>query len=320
MNENQCYYNFMNLNEYFNMCKVKGSCYSGEYLKWFKNIASTKISMFSYENLPRGLTTNIIEMSLFFNNNLCLYKSPTLGLVLCKYMTGGEYDIYRKPIKVNLIALNGKPIAYNIPYEDIVLVRDNSFDIPPFLTANARLDKIMEQEKTLTQIIQLCRLPTILSADKSQTAVMKQVLRKIGNFEPFAIANKGFKDHIEQFDIKLTCDPMTIYELMDKYKDLTNASIGVYSTDEKRERIVTAEIQANNDEVDFIYNDSYEQRLRFVNECNKKFGTKITLKESYVNNREDEIKLMKEQVTAEENAKAEAQIKVEKEKVDKEGE
>lgn len=320
MNDNQCYYNFMNLNEYFNMCKVKGACYSGEYLKWFKNIASTKVSMFSYENLPKGLTSNILEMALLFNNHLCLYKSDMFGVVLCKYLTGGDYDLYWKPIKVNLIALNGKPIAYNVPYEDIVLVRDNSFDIPPFLTINGWLDKIIEEEKTLTQIVQLCRLPTLLTGDKAQVASLKQLLKKIGDFEPFAIGSKGYTEHIEQFDVRLTCDPMTIYELMDKYKDLTNASIGIYATDEKRERIVTAEIQANNDEVDFIYNESYEERKRFVDECNSKFGTDIVLKESYVENRREEIDLMREQVEAQEDAKAEAQIRVEESKEVKESE
>lgn len=318
MNENNCYYNFMNLNEYLNKCKIKGLSYSGDYLKWFKNIASTKISMFKYKNLPKGLTSNIIEKSLFFNNHLCLYKSDLFGIVLCKYLTGGDYDIYRKPIKVNLIALNGKPIAYNVPYEDIVLVRDNSFDIPPFLTINSWLDKIIEQEKTLSQLVQLCRLPTIISGEKTQTASIKQMLSKIGNFEPFVVGNKGYKEHIEQFDIKIPCDIMTVYELMDKYKDLANSSIGIYSTDEKRERIVTAEIQANNDEVDFVYNEIYEERVRFVTECNEKFGTDIKLEESYTNNRIEEIELMRKQVSAEENAKANAQIKIEESKEGKE--
>ena len=74
---------------------------------------------------------------------------------------------------------------------------------------------------------------------------------------------------------------------------------------------MTAEIQANNDEVDFIYNERYEQRKLFVDEINKRYGLNVILKESYVNNREDEIKLLSEQVKAEENAKANAEIKVE---------
>lgn len=310
MNTNQEYYNFMNLSSYLKKTLLKGS-YTPDYIRWFKNIASVSISMFSYENLPNGLTSEILEKALMFNNNLCFYNSKKYGIILCRYLCGGDYDLYWKPVKVNLLSLNGKPIEYNVPYQDIVLVRDNCYDIPTFLTINSWIDKIIEKERTLDILIQLTRLPTILTGTKEQTAGLKQLLQKIGNFEPFAIANKGYEEKIEQFDIKLPVDLKSIYELMDKYKDLANASIGLYSTDEKRERIVTAEIQANNDEVDFIYNERYEQRKLFVDEINKRYGLNVILKESYVNNREDEIKLLSEQVKAEENAKANAEIKVE---------
>lgn len=304
------YYNFMNLEHCLNAGILKGH-YTPEYLKWFKDIASVSISMFKYKNLPQDLTSEIIERALMFTNNLCFYKSNTLGVILCRYLTGGEYNLYWKPTKVNLLTLNGQPIAYNVPYEDIVLVKDNMFDIPTFLTINGWLEKILAKEKTLDVLVDVARLPTLLTGDKEQVAMLKQILKKVGNFEPFAIASKGFKDKVEQFDIHLPVDLMSVYELMDKYKDLANASIGVYSTDEKRERIVTAEIQANNDEVDFIYNERYEERKRFVEECNKRFGTNIELEESYTNNRKDELNLMSEQVRAEEDAKAEAEIKVE---------
>lgn len=308
---NSEYYNFMNLEDCFSQGVLKGH-YNGDYLKWFKNIASVSTSMFKYKNLPNELTSEIVERALFFRNKLCFYKTQTLGLVLCGFIPNGEFNLYWKPTHVNLLALNGTPIAFNVPYNDIVLVRDNTFDIPPFLTVSSWLEKIQSKEKTLDILVEISRLPTILTGDKEQVAMLKQVIKKVGNFEPFAIASKGFKDNVEQFDIHLPVNLMQLYELMDKYKDLANASIGVYSTDEKRERIVTAEIQANNDEVDFIYNERYEERKRFVEECNKRFGTNIILEESYINNRKDEIKIMAEQVKAEENSKAEAEIKVEK--------
>lgn len=311
---NQDYYNFMNLEHALNKGLIKGK-YTGEFLKWFKNIASVSTSMFKYKNLPKDLTSEILEKALFFTNNLCFYNSSTLGVVLCHYLTNGEYNLYRKPTHVNLLALNGKPIAYNVPFNDIVLVRDNTFDIPPLLTINSWLDKLIEKEKTLDVLVAVSRLPTLLTGDKEQVAMLKQLLKKVGNFEPFAIASKGFKDKVEQFDIHLPVDLMSVYELMDKYKDLANASIGVYSTDEKRERIVTAEIQANNDEVDFIYNERYEERKRFVEEINARYGLNVELEESYTNNREEEIDLMASQVKAQEEAKADAEIKVEKVKL-----
>lgn len=313
MSINNEYYDFMNITSYLQKKLVKGT-YSYGYLKWFKQIGSVALSMFKYKNLPKGLTSEIIEKALMFKNSLCLYKSKSLGVILAYYRTCGIYDIYWKPTKVDIIALNGSFIASRVPFEDIVLVRDNMIDAPLFLVINEWVSKILEKEKTLDINMILARLPTILCGDKTQTTELKALLQKIGNFEPFAISSKNFKDKIDQFDIKLPCSFMDIYEIMDKYKDLANASIGIYSTDEKRERIISAEIQANNDEVDFIYNERLEERRRFVNECNAKFGTNIELIESYADNRKDEIELLREQVKAEEQEKAKAQNLIETDK------
>lgn len=283
------YQNYYNLDDYLKKNLVgdnKG------YLRWLKDIINTKESMFSYDSLPEGLTSEIMETSLMFNNFLCLWNSPVLGTILCRYMYGGDFDIYWKPVKVNLLSISGKPIAYDVPYEDIVLVKDNRMDIIPFITLSGWIEKIMEEEKTLDVLVRLVRFPTILTGTREQTQELKTLLKKNIDCEGFVLGDKGFKDHLEQFPIQLPAKLQEVYFLMDKYKTMALASMGIAGVQEKSERLVKEEVNTSNDYTDFVYEGMYNERKLFVETANKKFGTNIVLRETYVENRKEEQDLL----------------------------
>lgn len=279
------FYNYYNLEDYLRKNLIDPN---EAYLRWVKDIINTKVSMFEYKNLPDGLTSEIIENALMFNNFLCFYHSESLGLILCRYRTGSEFDLYWKPTYVQLMTLSGKTIANHVPYKDIIPFRDNRMDIIPFITLNGYIQKIIEQEKTLNILVKLVRFPTILTGSKEQIQMLRNLLKKNADCDGFTIADKGFKDHMEQFPINLPCKLIEAYELMDKYKEMALGSIGIYSVDEKRERIVTEEVKATNDFVDFIYNGMVQERENAIKKANEKWGYNIIIEESYVENVKDE--------------------------------
>lgn len=305
---NETYYNYNNLRAYIDKLGIQ--C-PDDYLRWFKDVVGTKVTMFYYDNLPGTLTSEITENALMFNNFLCLWYDKGLGqVILCRYRFGGTYDIYWKPVTVDLLSLSGKSLAIGVPYEDIVIVRDNPSDIIPFVTLNSWLNKILDKEKTLDILMRLVRMPTILVGDKEQAGMLKQLMKKTYEYEGFAVGSKNFKSHVEQFDIRMPVQLSDVYELIEKYKNLALNSMGIYGVDEKRERIVTSEVQANNDFTDFIYTGMYRERQRWVKEANEKWGLNIILHETYVDNQEDDIDITKRTALA----KAQANIAIEETK------
>lgn len=302
------FFNYNNLEAYLNRMQL---AYDGDWLRWVKDLINTKITMFHYDNLPgKKLTSTIVERALMFNNFLCAWKDPSGEVMMCKWRCGSVYDEYWLPEYVTLYTLTGKPLAYDVPYTDIVLLRDNPMDIVPFLTLNSWIQKIMEKEKTIDSIFDWVSLPVVFAGDKEQVASLKQLMGKSKKRTPFIVATKGYKDHLEQFDLKLPVDLNAVYDIMKKYRGMACASIGIYAVDEKRERIVTAEVQSQNDYVDFVYTGMYNERKRFVEECNARFGTNIVLRETYVENQEDNIDMAEDLAIAEEQGKVEvAEIK-----------
>lgn len=296
------FYNYNNLEAYMQKMQLM---YSPDWLRWIKDIINTKITMFQYDNLPDGLTSEIMERALMFNNFLCGYKDDALGFVICRWRPDSDYDLYWKPYTVTLLTISGRPIKDRVPYDSIILFRDNPMDIIPFLTLNAWIDKIREKEATIDSIFTWLSLPLILTGDKDQVNALKQVAKKANVRAPFAFAAKNFKDHMEQFDIKLPVELEQVYDIMKKYRGMTFSSMGVYEVDEKRERIVTSEIQAQNDYVDFVYTGMYNERKRFVDEVNSRYGLNIVLRESYMENQEDNVRLQEDMSMAKDKAKIE---------------
>lgn len=306
--DGEVYYNYCNLDSYLKK-KMVGLEDTKDYLRWFKDIIGTKLSMFYYDDLPEELTSEIVEQALMYNNFLCLYDSPSLGLTLCRYRSGGVYGRYWKPVRVDLLTLTGQTMENNVPFEDIVLVRDNILDIIPFVTLDSWIEKIMDKERTLDMEMRLARMPTMLVGDKEQANMLKELMKKAYGYEGFAVGSKNFKQHVEQFDIHLLVDIINLYDLIEKYKNLAINSMGIYGVDEKRERIVTSEVQANNDFTDFIYAGMLRERQRWVKEANDKWPDKchITIHETYVDNQHDNIDLTKRTALA----KAQANIAIE---------
>lgn len=289
MNE-WAYYNFMNMGEYTQILKTRMT--NGLWLRYFKETCGVKLGMFSYENLPDGLTSQIIEQALLFNSMLCFADIGGLGgVTLCKYTPSGKLNYYLKPEKVDLYALNGEPLGIQVKYDDIVPFRDNRMDIPPFINIITYIDKLIEIERTLSMNIKLLRLPVFFTGTREQVAQLNKLVQKIDNFEPFAITDKKLADTIKGTDIKMPYSPLDTFSLLEKYQEKCVSSIGIYSTDRKRERLVTAEIEANNDYVDLVYQDMLNERKSCLEESNKKFGTNMKLIESYVIIKEEDNNL-----------------------------
>lgn len=282
-------YDYNNLSSYLKRLSIEGQID----FRYMHDIVNTKISMFEYKGLPEDITSEILETALCFNNNLCFYNSPTMGVVLCRWLPLGEYSIYWKPKKVQLIALNGLSIANEVPYSDIVLVKDNKMDIIPFIFINEYISKMVEMENTLIKNVQLLKLPAVFTGNKQMVSTFNSLMKKVLDIDAFALTDKTVIEEFKQFNIEFPVSPEEILSLYKNYKNMCLESIGIYGIEtQKRERLLVKEVQSQTEYIDFMYQMCLNERMRFINECNSKFNTNINIIEVYKQFREDEISLI----------------------------
>ena len=263
------YYDFMNLNSALSQALIKQG-YIGA-LHDVKDIASVKVSQFKYKNIEKipDLTSEILEMALLFNFQLCFYNSPALGWVLCRYVMNSEFNPYLKPVTVNLLTFKGDTIATSVPYKDIILVRDNSMDIIPWICLVEYIQKIEKIDTSLFKVLNIASLPLALVGNKKIAKQLQETAKKLGSTDAFIVGDDTIMDNLKGFNIDVPINPLDIYELKTKYKNECLASIGIYSVEQKKERKIVNEVRSQNDYTDRIYMDMKTQRQAFVEALNK---------------------------------------------------
>lgn len=263
------YYDFMNINSALSQALIKQG-YIGA-LHDVKDIASVKVSQFKYKNIEKipDLTSEILECCLMFNFQLCFYNSPSLGWVLCRYVMNSEFNSYLRPVTVNLLSFKGDSIAESVPYKDIILAKDNSMDIIPFLCLIEYIQKLEKVDTAVFKVLNIASLPLALIGNKKLAKQLQETAKKLGNNEAFIAGDESILDTVKGFNIDVPINPLDIYELKTKYKNECLASIGIYSVEQKKERKIVNEVRSQNDYTDRIYMDMKSQRQRFVDMLNK---------------------------------------------------
>lgn len=286
-------YYFYNMGDALAQSLLKGTACGFRYMK---DLLSLSCGMFGYENLPDDLTSQILEMSIMVGTNLCFYK-PLDKVYLCTYVVDGNLDFYNRPLNVEVKAFNGRTLATNVPFADIVLVRDNIFNIPPVLAYLEYIGKMESIEITLDKQIDLAKLPAVFKGEPETIKSFKNLFNKRYSFDPIAVTDKSMIDNtFEQFDINYPIQPESLMELYKNYRNFVMESMGIYGiSSQKRERLLVGEVQSQNDYVDMIYQQRLNERKRFVEECNEKFGTNIELVEVWKQYRREEMELQGEQ-------------------------
>ena len=288
---NMDFYNFFNINSYLDQMKLKGWTQDIRYIKDYVN---TKISMFSYKNLPNGLTSKIIETALCFNNNLCFYKRAIdKEPILCRYLPLGTFDYYWRPTEVQVMALNGKMLAEKVKFEDIILVRDNTMDIIPFITLTEYISKIKLIETTLMKNIRQARMPSFFTGKKELVATFNKIIEKCEKDDIFAIVDKDtMSEAFKQFELHFPIESEQLIEIMKNYMNWINNSMGIYSgASQKRERLLVGEVSSQNDYSDNIYQDEKNNRVEWIEQLNSKYNYNVELVESYKEYTEEKIKM-----------------------------
>ena len=279
------YYDFMNQKQLMDRLMITGT---GISFKNLINFLETRISQFSYKGLEKDLPSYVLRTALMFNNKLCFYNSKTFGITLCRYLPLGEYDFYWRPKYVDLLSLNGKTIASKVPFEEVVLVKDNKMDIPPFLWLMEYFELMDNIENTITKDIELLKLPAIFKGNEKMVTSFNTLINNAMGFKPFAVSDKMGNETFEMFDIKLPVSPEELLHLWKNYKNLALESIGISGTEtQKRERLLVGEVESQSEYKNYKYNDYKECQVEWIEEYNSRFGRNVELVESLESFKDD---------------------------------
>lgn len=289
----------MNLDTFLNIFKLKGKqkstamsnkvkydlmedvtdVYAG-YNYYINYLYEKLIRIFSYENLPPTIPRDALENYILHNGYAGVTNNDKYGLVTVpatKYGVG-LYPMYEPLAQYCTPLMQGTDLVIG---KDIVIVKNNSYQLSADTIVKRYARMLADCDATTNVVISNLRMPILPSFDNEESAE---------SYKAVMVANRlGQVDTVidKSFLQKGTFTPYNGSHIGNKVLDIVETrneilrtfltEIGVTVANDKRERMVVDEVNANSQMLLFNVADMLECRQDAVARINDLYGTKISV-------------------------------------------
>lgn len=250
-----------------------------DYLERMKKIA---LSMFEWVNLPDSMNSRYLEMCLYYKGQAAFLYDENYGFINTQAADSGYINIYGLPTKINCYSYLYNQIRdLYVPAargqektDECILVMNTYERIPTCATVELFAMRLAEAQRTADININAMRTPVLIKTDKNQELSLRNLYAQYEGNTPVIFADRS---QLNPDDIKVfkTDAPFIAKDIMDYKVQIWNeflSTIGVSNLDEKRERLITSEIDSNNELVNLNLQSFLAPRKKACEEFNDKYG------------------------------------------------
>lgn len=256
-------------------------------LQYYLNIFTSR---FEYKNMPEELEdisahNNMLELMLFFSPSVAWFEDEKLGLQCLP--TSGEYDytITGLPTSWRVVGANGYQKKLN-EKNSVIMFNDRAYSIP-FLRTMYELGFMTECDGTIKQELLAHRRPLIMEMEEDEKKSADRFLSQLQAFKDVIAVRKRVKDKKNSdmpYETKVFEPTARAFEgklYTDFYTEINNRILTYYGIKnvqvEKRERLLTGEISANDTLIQLNFSAAKDCRTYAVEKVNKMFGCNINV-------------------------------------------
>lgn len=253
-----------------------------EILSEFVNLA---IKRFTWNNLPKGLTSDRLEEMLITHGLLGGFMNETGLLTILPAQGTGAVNIYNEYVEYRLVGFNG--YDKTISNDNMVRLKNNPSSSTDIDTLRIFAKRISDIESTQEVNLFQMNIPKIISSSRDGVLTAKNIIKKLQDFKFVVFTKeKGLTQQLKQEDVLDTSAPFLLdklgdYENFYRNKALSFLAINNANTD-KKERLIVDEVNANNDLLNTILDMMYETRKEFCKEVKEKFNIDISVEKREV--------------------------------------
>ena len=254
------------------------------YTNYYYRLMLIARALFKWNNLPNGINEKWIERYLYSEGACVFYKDPKVGYMVAKIGNTGPLNYYDEPTTI-------RPYATNYLYEDptdndqlentvnCVIIRNNADSLPTYPMIQLYSADLTNIKRTIDTNIEAQKIPTIVTCSDRQKLTFKNAIKQKQDNEPVIYADKNLDTNeikVLKTDAPIVFDKLQVQKTNVMNECLTFLGINNANTD-KRERLVTNEVEANNEMIQINADVMLEARKQACKEINKMFGLNISV-------------------------------------------
>lgn len=246
---------------------------------YFNQLMLISKSVYEWINLPEGMNEKWIENYLFSQGKCLFFEDKTKGFMVTGLAPNGKINIYNEETLVRPYATgyNGDQLENGV---DCVIIRNNDESLATSDDIQMFAFKLATIERTIDVNIEAQKTPIIIECTEKERLSMRNFMKQRQDNEPLIfVTDKMNHEGIKVHDLKaplvfkdLELQKHMVWNEVMTFLGLQNAN------QDKRERLVADEVEANNEQVEASLNAGLKARKRACEEINKMFGLNIDVR------------------------------------------
>lgn len=252
----------------------KSNNYYQHYLLYLTMLA---YQMFEWKNLPPSVNPSYLERVLMGAGQVAFYKDSKLGYIACEGTASGTLDHYRLPLQFHAHSPNFNKTFPLYNYSDIkksnmgVLIRNNDLSLSAIPSLQMFAQDLAEIKNIIRVNQNAQKTPNIFFASDKTLLTLKNVAQQIDGNVPNIFVDENLDlNQVKVFDNKapFIADKMnqmknSVWNEVMTYLGIKNANL------EKKERMVTSEVDSNDAQIGASVNVFLKARLEACEKINE---------------------------------------------------
>lgn len=247
---------------------------------YFYRLSLLAKSVFKWNNLPNGIDEKWIESYLFREGKCMFFKDENLGFMVTKCVTQGTLNNYDEPTKLRGYGTNynmTKPLVNN---EECILIRNNDDMIPTVPTIQLFAMRLSEITRAIDVNVNAQKTPLFIKCSDKQKITFRNMYSQFSGNEPAIFGDKDLNPGTS-IEVLKTDAPIVFDKLQIQKHEVWNECmtfLGINNANQnKRERLVDDEVQANNMQIELSAKVMLKSRQEACKRINELFGTNISV-------------------------------------------
>lgn len=249
------------------------------YTNYYYRLMLIAKALFKWEGLPNGINEKWIENYLYSEGGCIFFKDENLGYIVTKYSASGKLNLYNEPTKVNAYATDYITTEHENNV-DCVIIRNNDESIPTFPTIQIYAHDLTNIKRTIDVNVEAQKMPYIIHCTDKQRLTFKSLMNQRKDNEPVIYADKSLD--LSDMKIITTPAPIVFDKLQTQKLNVWNeclTALGINNANtEKRERLITNEVDANNEVIEICSDVMLKAREEACKKINEMFKLNISVR------------------------------------------
>ena len=244
---------------------------------YYNRLVELSISMFDWKNVPDTIDVRFMELALFSEGHAVFFEDKDLGFLCLRCTIGGGFNVYRIPLKRNVITSCGYHKRLDI--KNSVLIWNNYLHTNSMLDVEIFARKLYELDRAIDVNARAQKTPVLIVCDENERLTMKNMYKEYDGNAPVIWGDKALKT--SELKVLKTDAPYVADKLYTLKTQIWNEALtylGINNVNvTKKERLITDEVQRNQGGTLASRNSRLGMRQKACEEINKMFGLNMSV-------------------------------------------